>query len=74
QNGILRQNSNTKYMLFTLDILLNYISRFITLEPGDLVFTGTPEGVGSILDGDTLVGNIDSFPPLEISVKELKSL
>lgn len=70
QNGVLRQNSNTSQMIYKLDFLLSYISRFITLEVGDLFFTGTPEGVGSINPGDVLKGNIDHLPPLEIKIKE----
>lgn len=70
QNGVLRQNSNTSYMIYKLDFLLSYISRFITLEAGDLFFTGTPEGVGPINPGDVLKGNIDHLLPLEIKIKE----
>jgi len=44
-NGELRQNSNTADMIFKCDELISYISRHMTLEPGDVVLTGTPEGV-----------------------------
>ncbi|MFD0618618.1 fumarylacetoacetate hydrolase family protein [Paenibacillus sp. GCM10027629] len=44
-NGELRQNSNTKDMIFYVDEIVSYISRHISLEPGDLILTGTPEGV-----------------------------
>ncbi|MDR3588052.1 MAG: fumarylacetoacetate hydrolase family protein [Negativicutes bacterium] len=44
-NGKVRQSSNTKDMIFTCAELISYISRYITLKPGDLIFTGTPEGV-----------------------------
>lgn len=72
QNGVLRQNSNTSHMIYKLDFLLSYISRFMTLEVGDLFFTGTPEGVGPINPGDVLKGHIDLLPPLEIKIKEIK--
>jgi 2-keto-4-pentenoate hydratase/2-oxohepta-3-ene-1,7-dioic acid hydratase in catechol pathway len=44
-NGELRQNSNTNDMVFSIEQLVSYISQYITLEPGDLISTGTPEGV-----------------------------
>jgi 2-keto-4-pentenoate hydratase/2-oxohepta-3-ene-1,7-dioic acid hydratase in catechol pathway len=46
-NGIEKQNSNTAYMLFKVDELIADISRGITLEPGDIIATGTPAGVGT---------------------------
>ena len=45
-NGHLRQSGNTRDMLFSVDYLISYLSRYMTLRPGDLVFTGTPSGVG----------------------------
>src|SRR5262249_13783835 len=44
-NGQVRQSSNTGDMIFNCKVLISYISRHITLQPGDLIFTGTPEGV-----------------------------
>ncbi|ASN53249.1 fumarylacetoacetate hydrolase family protein [Sinomonas sp. R1AF57] len=44
-NGHLRQSSNTKDMIFNCAYLISYISKYMTLEPGDIIFTGTPEGV-----------------------------
>lgn len=44
-NGELRQNSNTRDMIFKADEIIHYVSTYITLEPGDLIITGTPEGV-----------------------------
>jgi 2-keto-4-pentenoate hydratase/2-oxohepta-3-ene-1,7-dioic acid hydratase in catechol pathway len=44
-NGELRQNSNTKHMIFNVATIVSYISQHFTLEPGDIIFTGTPEGV-----------------------------
>ncbi len=44
-NGELRQNSNTSYMIFKCDELISYISSYMTLNPGDVIFSGTPEGV-----------------------------
>ena len=46
-NGVKKQGSNTKYMLFKVPVLISDISAGITLEPGDIIATGTPEGVGA---------------------------
>ena len=45
RNGIAVQHSNTRHMIFSCAYLIRYISRYVTLEPGDVIFTGTPEGV-----------------------------
>lgn len=54
-NGETRQHGNTSMMLHTVTSLISYISRYFTLEPGDMVITGTPAGVGPLLSGDELV-------------------
>jgi 2-keto-4-pentenoate hydratase/2-oxohepta-3-ene-1,7-dioic acid hydratase in catechol pathway len=51
-NGELRQNGHTSDMIFPVEELIAYISRYMTLEPGDVIATGTPEGVGNIKAGD----------------------
>lgn len=53
-NGEERQRGHTEIMLFDIPELLSYTSRMMTLEPGDIVLTGTPEGVGPLSDGDHL--------------------
>ncbi len=53
-NGQIRQQANTKDMIFPIPDLLAYISRFMTLNPGDIVATGTPEGVSPVQDGDVI--------------------
>ncbi|HLA91701.1 MAG TPA: fumarylacetoacetate hydrolase family protein [Gemmatimonadaceae bacterium] len=53
-NGEERQRANTAEMVFPIPDLLSYISRFITLEPGDVVLTGTPPGVGPLAAGDAV--------------------
>ncbi|MFP4545386.1 MAG: fumarylacetoacetate hydrolase family protein [Methanomassiliicoccales archaeon] len=52
-NGERRQHGNTRQMLFKVEQLIAHISRFITLDKGDIIATGTPEGVGPIVPGDT---------------------
>jgi 2-keto-4-pentenoate hydratase/2-oxohepta-3-ene-1,7-dioic acid hydratase in catechol pathway len=69
-NGTTRQDGNTRDMVFKLPTLIAYASRIFTLEPGDLLFTGTPEGVGPVLEGDTLTASIAGLPTLTIGVKK----
>ncbi len=60
-NGDVRQQSNTKYMLFKIPETLEYLSRFITLEFGDIIATGTPSGVGPIQPGEVIEATIDQI-------------
>ena len=53
-NGEVRQSGNTRDFIFTLDVVLRYISQAMTLEPGDLIATGTPKGVGPAVAGDVI--------------------
>ncbi len=53
-NGTLRQSGKTPLMIFPVDFVVRWISRMMTLEPGDLIATGTPAGVGPLLAGDTV--------------------
>lgn len=60
-NGETRQNSSTKHHIFNTPFLISFISHVMTLEPGDIIMTGTPEGVGGMKPGDTIeveVGNV----------------
>ncbi len=63
------QQGNTKDLLFSFDFLVAYISKFFTLNIGDLVFTGTPAGVGPVEIGDTLEAFIENDSLLEFMVK-----
>jgi len=53
-NGEVRQQGNTADFIFTLDLVIRYISRFMTLQPGDVIATGTPAGVGPLHSGDVV--------------------
>jgi acylpyruvate hydrolase len=53
-NNESRQNGNTKNMIFSFEKIIAFVSRYITLKKGDLIFTGTPEGVGQVHQGDKL--------------------
>lgn len=65
-NGETRQDGSTADMHFTVPVLLSYISRYMTLEPGDLVLTGTPAGVGPVRPGDRVEATM-SDPAGEIA-------
>ncbi len=69
-NGELRQDGSTRDLIFPVDAVLSYISTFITLHPGDLVLTGTPEGVGPLRPGDEVEVTIDAIGTLVNQVAE----
>jgi len=69
-NGEVRQHGSTSNMIFDVAELLAYCSSIFTLEPGDLLFTGTPEGVGPVQAGDRLVAEISGLPILEVDVRQ----
>ena len=68
-NEKLRQDGYTGDMIWSVDELLVYISKIFTLEPGDLLLTGTPEGVGKLNSGDQLVAKISEIGEMEYTVK-----
>ena len=68
-NGEIRQHSNTKHMILGVPELIEYASSFYTLFPGDVVFTGTPEGVGPINPGDVIVACIERIGAMEVTVR-----
>lgn len=68
-NGEVRQNGNSKDMLFSFEKIIAYVSRFITLKQGDLIYTGTPAGVGAVAIGDKLEGYIGDKKLLSFEVK-----
>ena len=69
KNGTIVQKGNIKDMLFSIDQIIAYISQFMTLKIGDLIFTGTPEGVGPVQIGDTLVCAIEKQELLSLKIK-----
>ena len=69
QNGHLRQNSNTKQLIFKPAELVSFISTNMTLLPGDVILTGTPSGVGPMQSGDKLEVRIQGLAPLTNTVK-----
>jgi len=67
-NGTVRQRVSTSAMIFELAYILHYISTIFTLEAGDLIFTGTPEGVGPVRPGDTIEAKLSGFASTRHSI------
>lgn len=68
-DGELRQQGNTKLMIYSFDYIISYISKFITLKKGDLIFTGTPKGVGPVHVGNKLEAFVENENWLEFEIK-----
>lgn len=68
-NGELKQKGNTSLMLFDFATIISYVSQFFTLKKGDLIYTGTPAGVGPVKVGDHLTGYIGNEKMLDFEVK-----
>ncbi len=69
KNGQVVQDGHTRDLIFPFDALIVYLSRYFTLQKGDLIFTGTPSGVGPVHIGDVLEGSIEGRPLLTCAVK-----
>jgi 5-oxopent-3-ene-1,2,5-tricarboxylate decarboxylase/2-hydroxyhepta-2,4-diene-1,7-dioate isomerase len=64
-NGEKRQSSNTEQWIFDLGTVIEYVTRFMTLEPGDLIATGTPEGVAALEPGDEVAVRVPEIGELK---------
>jgi 2-keto-4-pentenoate hydratase/2-oxohepta-3-ene-1,7-dioic acid hydratase in catechol pathway len=71
-NGETKQNSNTKNMIFSVEDLIFYLSNIMTLEPMDIIATGTPEGVGELKAGDVVESGIEGIGVLKFAVEAEK--
>lgn len=69
QNGQLKQKGNSKDMLFSIDQIISYVSKYMTLKTGDLIYTGTPAGVGPVEIGDTLMGVLNGKEMFTFKIK-----
>lgn len=69
KNGEVVQEGNTKDMLFPVDEIIAQVSKYVTLKVGDLIYTGTPAGVGPVKPGDELTGYLNNQVLLRVSVK-----
>lgn len=68
-NGEKRQEGNTSMMIFKIDYIISFLSKYFTLKKGDLIFTGTPAGVGAVQIGDRLCAFIEGKKMLDFEVK-----
>ena len=68
-NDEVRQSSNTEHLIFDIPRLIAYASSFMTLYPGDIIMTGTPEGVGPVAPGDVMHAWIDGIGNMSVSVR-----
>jgi 2-keto-4-pentenoate hydratase/2-oxohepta-3-ene-1,7-dioic acid hydratase in catechol pathway len=68
-NGTVVQKGNTQQMLWKIDALIAYVSQYFTLRTGDIIFTGTPEGVAKVNPGDVLEGSIEGRKLFKVQVK-----
>lgn len=69
KNGRLVQSGNSQQMLWNIDELVAYVSQYFTLKIGDVIFTGTPAGVGAVAAGDTLTGYIEKEEFFSVKIK-----
>ena len=67
-NGAVRQSSDLSKLIWTVGETIAYLSRLVRLEAGDLIFTGTPEGVASVSRGDELIGTVEGLPQLRTRI------
>lgn len=69
KDGMMVQKGNSSEMIFTIEKIISYVSRFVTLKIGDLIFTGTPAGVGPVEIGDVLEAYIEGNLMLKTEIK-----
>jgi 2-keto-4-pentenoate hydratase/2-oxohepta-3-ene-1,7-dioic acid hydratase in catechol pathway len=69
KNNQVVQKGNTSEMIFSIDRIISYISKFLTLKIGDLIYTGTPHGVGPVEIGDNLTGYLEGIETFNFAIK-----
>ena len=69
-NGEVRQDAPVKDMAFPIPVLIEHITRFMTLEPGDVIATGTPSGIGPLADGDEVIVDVAGVGEVANRVRE----
>lgn len=69
-NGEQRQRGCTSDMVFPIQTLISFISRYITLEPGDLILTGSPPGMGPVVNGDVVECGIEGITRIKFTVND----
>jgi len=69
-NGKAKQSSSIAKMIWSVEESISYLSQYEALQPGDVLFTGTPEGVGAVVPGDTLHGSIAGLGEISVSITD----
>jgi fumarylpyruvate hydrolase len=67
-DGAQRQSSNTSMLIWSVAETIADLSRYFRLEPGDIIFTGTPEGVGAVKPGETMLAQVDGLGSLSVKI------
>lgn len=67
-DGVRKQSSDLKKLIWSITETIEHLSRYFTLQPGDLIFSGTPEGVGPVQRGELMVSGVSPFPELHVLV------
>ncbi|CES78691.1 FAA-hydrolase family protein [Salmonella enterica subsp. enterica serovar Typhi] len=67
-NGEDHQRSDIRHLIWSVNETISYLSGFFELQPGDLIFTGTPEGVGAVVKGDVITGNVEGLTPIAVKI------
>jgi 2-keto-4-pentenoate hydratase/2-oxohepta-3-ene-1,7-dioic acid hydratase in catechol pathway len=73
QNDFVRQNGKTADLIYSVERVIEFASSFYTLRPGDLIFTGTPDGVGPLHPGDVLHASCEELGAMDVSVRKFES-
>jgi 2-keto-4-pentenoate hydratase/2-oxohepta-3-ene-1,7-dioic acid hydratase in catechol pathway len=68
-NNEMRQKSNTKYLIYDIERCIEFFSSFYTLLPGDIIMSGTPEGVGPVKNGDLMIAEVEKVGRMEVRVR-----
>jgi fumarylpyruvate hydrolase len=69
-NGEIKQNSNTAKMIWSIAEQVSFLSEYFTLQPGDLIMTGTPAGVGPVKPGDVIEAGVDGITTMKVTIGE----
>lgn len=67
-NGVIKQSGDLKDLIWPVADIISHISRYYRLQPGDLIYTGTPAGVGPVVQGDVLIGAIEGLGELTVTI------
>jgi fumarylpyruvate hydrolase len=67
-NGVIKQDATLTELIWSVPEIISHLSGFYHLQPGDLIMTGTPAGVGAVVAGDVITGGIDGLEPISLTI------